>query len=165
MGLNGNWLKGGSLVFFDERRRWPRTPALGEIVGQIYTEIVAPVLALSEGGALLKVPCVLRPRSFCTLWLALGSGAVLRLDATMACSYVHHLEKVGQGESRVCYHAALHFIDISERDRALLRLRIAEDDSLTGSLGARLKLASEAEPSHGAPPKGPPPRAERHDSG
>lgn len=165
MRLNGSLLKGGSIVSLVERRRWPRTPALGEIVGQIYTEIVAPVLALSEGGVLLEVPCVLRPRSFCTLWLALGGGAVLRLDATTACSYVHHLEKVGQGDSRVCYHAALLFIDISERDRALLRLRIAEDDSPTGSLGARLKLAGEAEPSRGAPPLGPLPGAERRDSG
>ena len=47
----------------DERRRWPRIPVRGEIVGQIYTETAAPLLDLSEGGALLEVPCVLRPRA------------------------------------------------------------------------------------------------------
>jgi hypothetical protein len=121
-----------------ERRRWPRAPVYGEIVGQIYTETAAPVLDLSEGGALLEVPCVLRPRSFYTLRLSLGSGAVMLLKASVVRSYVHHLEKFGDGESRVRYHAALQFIDITERDRVLLRLRIAGDASLAGAIGARL---------------------------
>ena len=131
-----------------ERRRFPRTPVHGEIVGQIYTETAAPVLDLSEGGALLEVPCVLRPRSFYTLRLALGRGAVLMLKATVVRSYVHHLERFGQGESRVRYHAALHFIDASPHDRELLRLRVAGDASLAGDLGAQLQpeAAASAEP-------------------
>jgi hypothetical protein len=122
-----------------ERRRFPRTPVYGEIVGQIYTETAAPVLDLSEGGALLEVPCVLRPRSFYTLRLALGSGAVMLLKASVVRSYVHHLEKHGEGETRVRYHAALQFVDPSQRDRELLRLRIAGDESLAGDLGAQLE--------------------------
>jgi hypothetical protein len=127
-----------------ERRRFPRTPVHGEIVGQIYTETAAPVLDLSEGGALLEVPCVLRPRSFYTLRLALGHGAVMLLKATVVRSYVHHLEKFGQGESRVRYHAALQFMEPSQHDRELLRRRIAGDESLAGDLGAQLKPEARA---------------------
>ena len=120
------------------RRRFPRTPVRGEIVGQIYTETAAPVLDLSEGGALLEVPCVLRPRSFYTLRLALGGGAVLLMKASVVRSYAHHLETVSEGETRVRYHAALQFIDLREPDRELLRLRITGDVSLAGAVGARL---------------------------
>ncbi len=167
----------------EERRRWPRTPVYGEIVGQIDTETAAPVLDLSEHGALLEVPCVLRPRSLYTLGLALGRDAVILLKATVLRSSVHHIEKFGQGESRVRYHAALRF-DISERDRVLLRLRIARDESVAWVLGALLKPASDAEgekASRAAPPEAPPaepdpllvgarphgtpPGAERRDSG
>ena len=131
-----------------ERRRFPRTPVHGEIVGQIYTETAAPVLDLSEGGALVEVPCVLRPRSFYTLRLALGHGTVMLLKATVVRSYVHHLEKFGQNESRVRYHAALQFMDPPQRDRDLLRRRIAGDASLAGDLGAQLnpESAVEADP-------------------
>lgn len=125
----------------DNRRRFPRTPVHGEIVGQIYTETAAPVLDLSEGGALLEVPCVLRPRSFYTLRLALGHGAVMLLKTSVVRSYVHHLETVGEGETRVRYHAALQFMEIPEPDRVLLRLRIAGDASVAGAVGARLKPA------------------------
>jgi hypothetical protein len=161
-----------------ERRRFPRTPVYGEIVGQIYTETAAPVLDLSEGGALLEVPCVLRPRSFYTLRLALGRGAVMLLKATVVRSYVHHLEKFGEGETRVRYHAALHFIDITERDRVMLRLRIAGDESLAGAIGARIKPANAPDasraPNAPAPesdplliaawPQGTAPEKERRDS-
>ena len=40
---------------------------------------------------------VLRPRSFYTLRLSLGSGAVMLLKASVVRSYVHHLEKLGDG--------------------------------------------------------------------
>jgi hypothetical protein len=122
-----------------ERRRWPRTPVHGELVGQIYTETAAPVIDLSEGGALIEVPCVLRPRSFYTLRLALGKGAVLLLKATVVRSQVHTLEKIGQAETRVRYHAALHFIELSERERDFLRLRVEGHHSVAGTLDASLK--------------------------
>ena len=142
----------------ENRRRFPRTPVHGEIVGQIYTETAAPVLDLSEGGALLEVPCVLRPRSFYTLRLALGHGAVLLLKASVVRSYVHHLETVSEGETRVRYHAALQFTDMREPERVLLRLRITGDSSLAGAVGARLKPADH-EAALSAPhvdPAGPP---------
>jgi c-di-GMP-binding flagellar brake protein YcgR len=130
----------------DERRRWPRIPVRGEIVGQIYTETAAPLLDLSEGGALLEVPCVLRPRANYTLRLALGQGAVLMLRASVVRSYAHHLEAIGHGESRLRYHAALQFVNVSERERELIRLRLAGDASLAGALGVRLKPLPDAGP-------------------
>jgi hypothetical protein len=137
----------------DERRRWPRVPVHGEIVGQIYTETAAPILDLSEGGALLEVPCVLRPRANYTLRLALGQGAVLMLKASVVRSYAHHLEAIGHGESRLRYHAALQFVNMSEREHELLRLRLSGDASLAGALGARLKPLDEpATPAVEAPP-------------
>ncbi len=134
----------------DERRRWPRVPVRGEMVGQIYTETAAPILDLSEGGALLEVPCVLRPRANYTLRLALGQGAVLMLRASVVRSYAHHFESIGHGESRLRYHAALQFVNMSERERELLRLRLSGDASLAGALGARLKPLPD-EHAHAAP--------------
>jgi hypothetical protein len=109
-----------------ERRRWPRAPLKGELVGQIYTEHAAPVLDLSQGGALVEVPCVLRPRSIYSVRLLIAPGIVLTLKASVMRSYVHHLETAGGGETRVRYQAALQFMDVRPSDQELLRRRIAE---------------------------------------
>ena len=77
-----------------ERRRWPRAPLAGEVVGHIYTEHAAPILDLSQGGALIEVPCALRPRSVYSVRLVIGPGTVLMLKATVVRSYVHHLRKL-----------------------------------------------------------------------
>src|SRR5688500_3530165 len=104
-----------------ERRRWPRAPLGGDVVGQIYTEHAAPFLDLAEGGALVEVPCALRPRSLYSVRLVIGPGMVLMLKATVVRSYVHHLENAGQGETRVRYQAALQFVDLRPADQELLR--------------------------------------------
>ena len=80
-----------------DRRRWPRAPLRGQVVGQIYTEHAAPIVDLSEGGALLEVPCALRPRSVYSVRLALGPGTVLMLKANVVRSYVHRVESAGEG--------------------------------------------------------------------
>jgi len=108
-----------------ERRRWPRAPLKGEVVGQIYTEHAAPILDLSEGGALVEVPCALRPRSVYSVRLVIGPGTVLMLKANVVRSYVHHFEDAGEGETRVRYQAALQFVDVRPEDQELLRKRIA----------------------------------------
>ena len=113
-----------------ERRRWPRAPLKGEVVGQIYTEHAAPILDLSEGGALVEVPCVLRPRSLYSVRLAIGPGTVLMLKANVVRSYVHHFESAGEGETRVRYQAALQFVDVRPEDQELLRRRIAGETPL-----------------------------------
>ena len=113
-----------------ERRRWPRAPLGGDVVGQIYTEHAAPILDLSEGGALIEVPCALRPRSVYSVRLVIGPGTVLMLKASVVRSYVHHFESAGKGETRVRYQAALQFVDLRAADQELLRRRIAGDAPL-----------------------------------
>lgn len=113
-----------------ERRRWPRSPLGGEVVGQIYTEHAAPILDLSEGGALLEVPCALRPRSVYSVRLVIGPGTVLMLKASVVRSYVHHFENAGKGETRIRYQAALQFVDLRAADQELLRRRIAGETPL-----------------------------------
>jgi hypothetical protein len=107
-----------------DRRRWPRVPVLGQAHGRIYTEAAAPILDLSEGGALLDVPCALRPRSLHSLRLALEDGQVVSLMASVVRSHAHLIEPIGSGESRVRYRAAVQFVGISDATRELLRQRV-----------------------------------------
>ena len=119
------------------RRRFPRVPVRGEVSGRIHTVAAAPVLDLSEGGALLEVPCVLRPRSLYIFRLSLGEGQVLSLQSSVVRSYVHSFEAVGQGESRVQYRAAIQFTNLTEANRELLRLRLyGSREATTGEAGA-----------------------------
>ena len=113
-----------------ERRRWPRAPLGGDVVGQIYTEHAAPILDLSEGGALIEVPCALRPRSVYSVRLVIGPGIVLMLKANVVRCYVHHFENAGKGETRVRYQAALQFVDLWAPEQELLRRRIAGEAPL-----------------------------------
>ena len=114
-----------------ERRRWPRSPLSGDVVGRIYTEQAAPFLDLSEGGALVEVPCALRPGSIYSLRVAIGPATVLMLKASVVRSYVQRLESAGKGETLVRYQAALQFVDLRPADRELLRRRIA-GETITG---------------------------------
>src|SRR5258706_2003331 len=110
-----------------DRRRWPRAPLRGQVVGQIYTEHAAPIVDLSEGGALLEVPCALRPRSVYSVRLALGPGTVLMLKASVVRSYVHRVESAGEGETQIRYQVALQWVDLRASDQALLRQRLASE--------------------------------------
>src|SRR5207244_4689161 len=95
--------------------------------GQIYTEHAAPIVDLSEGGALLEVPCALRPRSVYSVRLALGPGTVLMLKASVVRSYVHRVESAGEGETQIRYQVALQFVDLRPSDQELLRQRLASE--------------------------------------
>jgi hypothetical protein len=110
-----------------DRRRWPRAPLRGKLVGQIYTEHAAPIVDLSEGGALLEVPCALRPGSVYSVRLSLGPATVLTLKASVVRSYVHRFESVGEGETRIRYRVALQFCDLHPSDQKLLRQRLASE--------------------------------------
>ena len=116
-----------------ERRRWPRAPLRGQLVGQIYTEHAAPILDLSEGGALVEVPCVLRPRTVYSVRLMIAHGVVMTVKATVVRSYVHRFENAGAGETRVRYQAALQFLNLGARDLELLRQRIADSAPLVAA--------------------------------
>jgi hypothetical protein len=140
------------------RRRWTRVPLHGEILGRIYTEAAAPILDLSEGGALVEIPCVLRPRSLYTLRLTLDASRVLALRASVVRSYVHQLEAVAEGEARVRYRAAVQFTEMSDEDRALLRGRIpGPAQQAAGQLAPVLEPG--AAPVAGAPEEEPTPTA------
>ena len=129
-----------------ERRRWPRALLGGEVVGKIYTEHAAPFLDLSEGGALVEVPCALRPRSLYSVRLVIGPGIVLMLKATVVRSYVHHFENAGEGETRVRYQAALQFVDLRAADQELLRRCIAGQAPLLAAGPADTVLTAGGEP-------------------
>jgi hypothetical protein len=121
------------------RRRFPRVTVRGEVSGRIHTVASAPVVDLSEGGALLEVPCVLRPRSLYTFRLSLGESQVLVLQSSVVRSYVHSVQPVGDGESRVQYRAAIQFINLRDSDRDLLRLRLyGHTEPVTGEENAPL---------------------------
>lgn len=119
------------------RRKFPRVPVRGEVSGRIHTVASAPVLDLSEGGALLEVPCALRPRSLYSLRLSLGEGRVLTLQSSVVRSYVHSFEAVGDGENRVQYRAAIQFLNLSDADREILRVRLyGSPEAVEGEAGA-----------------------------
>ena len=109
----------------DDRRRWTRVAVNGGALGRSYLWGTAPVLDISEAGALLEAPCVLRPRSSYALQLVLEGGPILELRAGVVRSYVHGLEPVASGETRVRYRAAVQFRGITEEERALLRERLS----------------------------------------
>lgn len=135
-----------------ERRRWPRSPLSGDVVGRIYTEQAAPFLDLSEGGALVEVPCALRPGSIYSLRVAIGPATVLMLKASVVRSYVQRLESAGKGETVARYQVALQFVDLRPADRELLRRRIA-GEAISGP-----GLTQAAHETEGVPP------VERRDS-
>jgi hypothetical protein len=107
-----------------ERRRWPRANAHGLAGCSIYTPTVTPVVELSQDGALVEVPCLLRARSICALKVALAPDTVLLLRASVVRSYADHLRRLEQGELSMRCHAALQFIDPSDREKTLLRQRV-----------------------------------------
>jgi len=114
-----------------ERRKHPRITVKGEVLGRIHTALPAPILDLSETGALLEVSSVLRPGSIYALRLTLGPDLVLSLRSRVVRSYVHGFQPRKGGETLVRYRAALEFIETTEADRALLRSHLG---GLEGSL-------------------------------
>jgi hypothetical protein len=109
-----------------DRRIRARVALNGEVQGKIHTTAVAPVIDLSEMGALVEVRSVLRPGAVHTLRLPLASGGELILRARVVRSFIHGFERSGAAdETPVRYRAALEFIDLSEHDRAALRQQLA----------------------------------------
>lgn len=124
------------------RRVRPRVALNGEVQGKIHTTAVAPVIDLSETGALVEVRSVLRPGAVHTLRLPLASGGDLVLRARVVRSFIHGFERTGAAdETPVRYRAALEFIDLTEHDRAALRQRMARGNG-GGSPGFDVELGS-----------------------
>ncbi len=92
-----------------ERRKHPRVPLKGEVKGKIHTVSAAPIIDLSVEGALLEVPCALKPRSLYTMRLALSPTEHLEVKGKVIRSYVHGFERNERGETVIKYRAAVQF--------------------------------------------------------
>ena len=105
-----------------ERRRRPRVPLQkGEVSGRIHTINAAPIVDISENGALLDVGSSLRPGTLYVLRLTFASDLHLNLRTRVVRTYVHSFQANEQGESVVAYRCAVEFIALSDADREMLR--------------------------------------------
>ena len=104
-----------------DRRKRPRVSLNGEVQGRIHTVASAPVLNLSEDGAMLEVACSLRVGTFYMLRLQLKRGAELLLRSRIVRSAVHGFEIKAGGESLVKYRTAVEFVDLTDPQRKALQ--------------------------------------------
>jgi PilZ domain len=113
-----------------DRRRRIRVTLNGEVLGRIHTVTGAPLVNISETGALLEVACVLRPGTVYALKLPLGveprgpgepAEPQLTLKSRVVRCYVHGFQSRSAGEQAVTYRAAVEFVALSEEERSLLR--------------------------------------------
>jgi hypothetical protein len=126
-----------------DRRVRARVALNGEVLGKIHTTAVAPVIDLSEAGALVEVRSVLRPGAVHTLRLPLAAGGELNLRARVVRSFIHGFERTGApDETPVRYRAALEFIDLTEQDRAALREHVAQGNGHGGDAGFDVEFGS-----------------------
>lgn len=130
----------GSSAGGAERRRRPRVPVHGEVIGRIHTMAAAPFIDFSETGALLAITCSLNPGAFYSLRFQFADGAELTLRTRVVRSYVHGFTQKPGGESVVQYRAAVEFVQVSEAEREILRRHIGGPATPThGSLGEERK--------------------------
>ena len=120
-----------------ERRRWSRVPVGGEVEGRIHTVAGAPVIDLSVNGALLEVPCSLRPGTIYPLRLSLGDEFVV-VKGRVVRSFVHHFVPLPGGEAQVNYRTAIEFGDMTQDQRLLLLRHIGTQ---VGSFDAEFEEA------------------------
>ena len=103
-----------------ERRKYPRVPLKGEVKGKIHTVAAAPVVDLSVEGALLEVPCVLKPKTLYTLKLTVGPTEQLEVKGKVIRSYVHGFERNERGETIIKYRAAVQFEAVGDAEKETL---------------------------------------------
>ena len=96
----------------------------GEVRGKIHTVSAAPVVDLSVEGALLEVPCVLKPKTLYTLKLALGPTEQLEVKGKVIRSYVHGFERNERGETIIKYRAAVQFQAVGDAEKEALHKTI-----------------------------------------
>lgn len=104
-----------------ERRRHPRVPVHGEVMGSIHTVASAPFVDLSETGALLEVTCALKPGSFYRLKFNVPGSGELVLKTRVVRSYVEGFKSGPKGETVLLYRTALEFVELLEGERSALR--------------------------------------------
>jgi hypothetical protein len=103
-----------------ERRRHPRVPVHGEVMGSIHTVASAPFVDLSVTGALLEAACALRPGSFYRLRFTIPGGGELILKTRVVRSAIHEFRPGPKGENELIYRTAVEFIEMTDADRAAL---------------------------------------------
>ena len=92
--------------------------------GRIHSVNSAPVVDISETGALLEVTSALRPGTIYVLRLSFGADRQLTIRSRVIRTFVHSFQPKTGGESMVNYRAAVEFVDLPDADRALLRAHI-----------------------------------------
>ena len=119
-----------------ERRRHPRVPVHGEVMGSIHTVASAPFVDLSVNGALLEANCALKPGSFYRLRFVVPGGGELILKTRVVRSAIHEFRPGPKGEKQLVYRTALEFIDVPEADRAAIESHLGSgaDHPLPGAL-------------------------------
>lgn len=103
-----------------DRRRHPRVPVHGEVMGSIHTIASAPFVDLSETGALLEASCALKPGSFYRLRFSIPGTGEMVLKTRVVRSFVHGFKPGPKGENALVYRTAVEFVEISPNDRAAL---------------------------------------------
>src|SRR5512141_2614620 len=104
-----------------ERRRHPRVPVHGEVMGSIHTVASAPFIDLSETGALLEVTCALKPGSFYRLKFSIPGSGELVLKTRVVRSFVEGFKSGPKGETVLLYRTAIEFVELLEGELAALR--------------------------------------------
>jgi PilZ domain len=108
-----------------ERRKRPRVPVQkGEVSGRIHTVSAAPIVDISETGALIEVSASLRPGTVYVMRLSFGPELQLSIRSRVIRTFVHSFQSNEKGESVVAYRAAVEFIEMSEEDLQMLRSHI-----------------------------------------
>ena len=122
-----------------DRRVRARVAIHGDVLGKIHATSPAPVVNLSETGALVEVDCVLRPGSVQMLRLPLPGAGELVLRCRVVRSFIHGYDPAAGEESVVRYRAALEFVSLSDEERTALRAHLGavaggrrEDTELAG---------------------------------
>ena len=104
-----------------ERRRHPRVPVHGEVMGSIHTVASAPFVDLSETGALLEVTCALKPGSFYRLKFNVPGTGEMILKTRVVRSFVQGFKSGPKGETVLIYRTALEFVEVLEGELKSLR--------------------------------------------
>src|SRR5688572_33414780 len=113
-----------------ERRRHPRVPVHGEVMGSIHTVASAPFVDLSETGALLEVTCALKPGSFYRLKFTVPGIGELVLKTRVVRSSVQGFKSGPKGETVLLYRPALEFVVLPEGERMVLRRHLGTGERI-----------------------------------
>jgi hypothetical protein len=108
-----------------DRRVRARVAVRGDVVGKIHAVNPAPVVNLSEKGALVEIGCAIRPGTVQMLRLPVLPEGEMTLRCRVVRSFIHGFGSGAGDERQVRYRAALEFVGLSDDERAALRSHLA----------------------------------------